>query len=315
MAVRINLLHPPRRTNLYSRKNLQGPLYRAANEARRQFAEACVSQCLVGAAATTTLYRIVSGANKEALRDGYSTHAEAAMVSDLMLDERLLRILIVGGKFLRDRTARTPLAPCGNCRNVLMSFSAQDAEILLRMEGGIDRWTPVSDLLPQVYDEKKPLSKLDTQSHEYHMFHSALTLLRNKPFIPLARDLHAAAVLTSEGMIFCATQIDDPAFFHTLPAEGALVMADCARQRKIQKILFLSRADDPNVPKFPDGRSLQKIQLASQLAGIDMPVIAVTIKDVSSLDAALRDGRIYYSKVSRLLPFASNLDLDISPFV
>lgn len=288
-------------------KSISYDLFKFANQARRELAIAPASHRLIGAAAETTLLRAVKGGNKEI--SGH--HAIDVMVDQLALGEKLLRLLIVGGTFPRQDTASVPLSPCGHCRDVLQRYSSDETQILLMDEESNERWLPVSELLPQTFHRTHPLAELDTGSEEYKMFHSALTMLTRKPSEFSANNLHAAAALTTVGLPTSAVQIDD-----ITPVEGALEMAANAFNKPVSSVLYLYVTDNPSIPKFPDGKSLQKIWRAGKLAGIDdMPVIAVSVRDISSIEAALKNGMVYFSRVSKLLPFAFNLDIDPSQYV
>jgi cytidine deaminase len=259
--------------------------------------------------------RLVTGWNNES-RHGDSIHAEESMVAKLRKGEMLLRVVILGEN-------KMSLAPCGNCREVLISRSAEDAEALVQTSEGVNEWLLLKDLLPNKYtaiknianirgflSAKTPnlsevdLAPLGEYAKDLLLFNAALEILNNCPYIPHLKERRAAALMTENGSIFAATNKDDAAYHHDLAIENVLALADSDRTRNASTALFMH---DSEVRIFPDGRSRQKLYEASQVSGTDFKIIS-----------ASTSGKLWYSTVSKLLPYTfgpKDLGIDVSKYL
>ncbi|MDC4233656.1 cytidine deaminase [Actinomyces sp. B33] len=95
----------------------------------------------VGAAGLTADGRIVSGSNVENASYGCGLCAECSMVSDLVRTGggRLVAVACVD-------SSRTPVAPCGRCRQVIYEHGGDDCVVL--MPAGL---MPMSKVLPGAF--------------------------------------------------------------------------------------------------------------------------------------------------------------------
>ena len=122
-------------------------LIAAAREART-FARAEFSKFKVGAALETSNGTVVTGCNIENVTRGLTICAErVAMFKALSEGHRAFRRIAVAVN------AKTPVPPCGPCRQILWEFGG-DLEVILaslRRETGRHR---LSDLLPLPFDAR-----------------------------------------------------------------------------------------------------------------------------------------------------------------
>jgi len=244
--------------------------------------------------------RIVTGWNKEAESDD-SIHAEENMVGNLIKGEKLARIIILGEN-------ETILAPCGGCRDFLTSYSAEEAEVLLQLSKNESSWFPLKDLLPKVFDYEGTIESLSAQDQRLLvLFSNALRIMKDKPYNPYNNRMQATVVYTKSGLRFAATGREDASYHGDSSVEVALGMADAARDREIETVLFMFKPQDRNEPLFPAGRDLQKIIEAAQICEKDIEIISVT-----------PSGQLWATTISKLLPHAfgpKDLEIDVARYL
>jgi len=120
----------------------------AAAIAARERAHAPYSRFLVGAALETTEGEIVAGCNIENASYGLTICAERVAVFKAISEGRtkFRRICVVAD-------TRTPIPPCGACRQILWEFGG-DLEVLLGNLDGITARHAMGVLLPLAFDGK-----------------------------------------------------------------------------------------------------------------------------------------------------------------
>ena len=150
--------------------------------------------------------RVVTGSNVETQNTADSIHAEESLVAKLRQGEQLTRVIILAGIGI-------PVAPCGSCREVLAAHSTPDAEALVQVAPGAEKWLKINDLLPTVSATPVPLA--NSSASVTRLFRQAEALL-DTPYTPYVQRPRAAAVLTEQGHIFAASGREDAAFHHPL---------------------------------------------------------------------------------------------------
>jgi cytidine deaminase len=256
-----------------------------------------ISNFKVGAAALVRgagRDRTIWGYNIEH-RNGDSLHAEENLVGCLENGERIYRVVIVGQN-------GNLLAPCGNCREVLISHSAENAAVLVNSGPNQQTWLPLNNLLPSSYVQETRHEVLPPNALVSRLFLAAKNILEDNPYNPYTGWNEAAALFTG-GEILAATIMGDAAYHHQHAVEVVLGMADAARNRHPSALLYMTSESNP---VFPCGRCRQKLYEAAQRRGRDLPVMA-----------ASPAGQIWFSTIGRLLPYAfgpADLEIDLSGF-
>src|SRR3954468_7039211 len=112
----------------------------------REFAYAPYSHFPVGAALLTKSGRVFTGCNVENLSFGLTICAErAAIFGALAAGERnFVRIGIIAD-------SKSPVTPCGACRQVLAEFSSEMEIVCSNLEGTLFHST-ISELLPRAQE-------------------------------------------------------------------------------------------------------------------------------------------------------------------
>ncbi len=239
------------------------------------------------------LFRTVTGWNRE-MGNGYSIHAEDSLAGKLRGNEQILDMLALGENGM-------PLAPCGNCREIVIAEAHPEAKFLAPLENGDGVWLPVSSLLPNTFSRAS--SRLLQQ--DLMLFEAAMEMLKSGPYMPYIGEAKAAALLTKAGNIYAASIKEDAAYHHDHSVEVVLAIADAARDREIVKILWLHNDEDK--VGFFCGRCRQKTHEAAQVAGHPIEVISAHIS-----------GNAWFSNSSLLLPFAfgpRDLGIDVMKYL
>jgi cytidine deaminase len=122
-------------------------LIQAARDARRS-AYAPYSGFLVGAAVLTSDGRLFSGCNVENAAYPEGVCAEAGALCAMVLGgARKVRMIAISAG---SEGPAQPCLPCGGCRQKILEFAAQDAEVLTDGPGGARRYA-FSALLPDAF--------------------------------------------------------------------------------------------------------------------------------------------------------------------
>lgn len=273
-----------------------------------------VSNFKVGAAAIARnpegKERIISASNSELkaerhfypfLRElsGYSIHAEGGLVAGLLSGEYFEHIIVVGEN-------REPISPCGNCREILIASSNEEADILIKKSADSKpEWLLAADLLPvPLFLHKYSIADLQETDPLKRLFFDALYKMSDKPYNPYTSTAAAAALLTRKGNSYKATSKEDAAYYHMHSLEITLGIADSERDRELAHALFLSDHPDYEGPIFPCGRCLQKLYEAEQIS--DSPI---------NIALARPKGDIWITTVNDLLPYAfgpKDLGIDLN---
>jgi len=263
-----------------------------------------ISNFKVGAAALVGGmggYRTIRGYNME-FRNGDSLHAEENLVGGLEAGEKIHRVVIVGQN-------DNLLAPCGNCREVLISHSAENAAVLVDSDVNQQTWLPLKNLLPSLYINEIRQEVLPPTALVGRLFLEAKNILEDKPYNPYTGWNEAAALFVGDE-VFAATLMGDAAYHHQHAVEIVLGMADAARKRRPSALLYMKNGSSP---VFPCGRCRQKLYEAAQRPGVSLPGRGNELPVL----AASPEGQIWFSTIGRLLPFAfgpADLGIDLSGF-
>jgi len=275
-------------------------LYQQALKTLR-FADPILSRFHVGAAALVRGrrggLRVVMGKNSE-YRHRDAIHAEENVAANMKPGEKILRLVTVGQNQL-------PLAPCGGCREVLLTKAADGAEVLVRRGSGSDELVPLQDLLPNTYDLVEDESYLVLNGNSYRLYQMALRQTQSQMYNPYTGLVRAAAVTTSAGAKFAASGVEYADYHHSHAVAIALGMAHASRQIEIAGALYLH--DQETGPIFPCGKCRQKLFESSQVAEVDFSVVSATV-----------DGQLWYSTAQKLLPDSfgpRDLGIDVARYL
>lgn len=279
-----------------------GLLYQRALKALK-YADPILSRFHVGAAALVRGrrggLRVVTGKNTE-FRHRDAVHAEENVAANMRPGEKILRLVAVGQNQL-------PLAPCGSCREVLLTKAADGAEVLLRRGSGSDELVPLDSLLPNTFEREEDESYFALDRMGYSVFMQALFQTKSQLYNPYTGQVRTAAVATSEGGRFAASGVEYADYHHSHAMANALAMADAARQREITHALYLHDGKEEEGPVFPCGKCRQKMFEFSQLSGTDFQVVSATAS-----------GQLWYTTAQKLLPRSfgpRDLGIDVARYL
>ncbi|MBI4365841.1 MAG: cytidine deaminase [Deltaproteobacteria bacterium] len=117
----------------------------AAARAVREYAHAPLTGVKVGAAIETDDGAVIAGCNVESPTAIFHLCAErAALVAAVAKGHRGFRRIATIGDF------RSPLPPCGYCRQALLEF-APDIKVIMATTQGRTRQATLAELMPQAY--------------------------------------------------------------------------------------------------------------------------------------------------------------------
>lgn len=264
-----------------------------------------ISKFPVGAAGLVsgrTVRLVATGWNQE-MASGDSLHAEESLVAKLRQGEELLRVMIVGGN-------GQPLAPCGNCRDVLLARANPKAEALVSTPDG-QTWLNIKDLLPQTSQGTDDIEKLQSDNIYLELYKLALKIMQGKHYNYYTGKREVAALVTAQGNMYGAPRRDDAAFHHRTAVDRALDLAFHKGEQDIRLVLFMR--DKKNYfalgSAFPSGQERQSLYEAGQYKpGFDLPIIGTF-----SFYQGNAGGILFHSTINTLLPFAfgpRNLGID-----
>jgi cytidine deaminase len=113
----------------------------------REHAHAPYSQFKVGAALECADGRVFAGCNVENSSYGLSLCAERVAIFKAISEgyRDFKRIAVIAD-------ARTPVRPCGACRQVISDLFPKNAEVILANLSGAKEGTTISELLPAPFD-------------------------------------------------------------------------------------------------------------------------------------------------------------------
>lgn len=118
-----------------------------AAKAVRLNAHAPYSGFKVGAAIRASSGNIYAGCNVENVAYPEGTCAEAGAISAMVAagESEIAEVLIIAD-------AKSPITPCGGCRQRLAEFAASDVEITMMTTRGQKTVASMADLLPGAFD-------------------------------------------------------------------------------------------------------------------------------------------------------------------
>ncbi len=272
----------------------------AALEARLE-ASPIASKYHVGAAALWKDGILTRGWNIEYGGPGFGdagmrcVHAEQHMVANAMKETRrdsIAYLAVVGGN------SDDPQAPCGDCREIIKTYSDEDTCIIIR-EGGQDKLYTIEDLLPTRGFRHVRIAALLPADQE------AITQSFPKSGVPgfvclsrqmsdaLSEDLDLAfCVARVAGKSVKGYQMDDPAF-HQISAIGSALSQAWSYDEPIQSLHVFSTLGRI------DGRDRQFIYNYASRHGVEktLPVYICKI-------GARKPRRVMRATPAELLPFA-----------
>lgn len=116
-----------------------------ASKAAMEQAYAPYSSFKVGAAVLGASGKVYSGCNVENASYGLSVCAERVAIFKAVSDgEKQIDAIAIAN------SSRKPAFPCGACRQVMAEFAADDMEIYLVSDGGVEKHT-LAELLPNAF--------------------------------------------------------------------------------------------------------------------------------------------------------------------
>lgn len=268
-----------------------------------EMARPTCSQFKVGVAVMTVAhgeyaFRTILGRNYESgNRD--SLHAEESIVGQLEEDELIVLAVVVGqhGQLV---------APCGQCREWLLSHSVPNAQVLL-VEGKKERRVPLAALLPEQGNLRlKRLPIIDDSSEAFRGFQRAIRAMGNSirftqsdtPDCP-----EGVAIERANGRLVPGAALDDPAFHQLHAFENGFGSVVSYGFGSVVRVVFTDRRHRDGQLLFPCGRCRQKLVFLQDLAQRE---VAVVITDA--------EGHYLETDPHRLLPNSFGIhDLGLDP--
>ena len=116
----------------------------------RENAYAPYSNFKVGAAVQSESGRIFTGCNVENVAYPEGTCAEAGAIAAMIAagEERVRAVYVIAD-------SRTPVTPCGGCRQKLAEFCNADVVITMATTGGAEVEQTMADMLPGAFDRNQ----------------------------------------------------------------------------------------------------------------------------------------------------------------
>ncbi len=270
----------------------------------------------VGAAVLTKDGSIFSASNVENAAYGSTICAERMAIGKANASgTRDIKAIAISSKSKEFDKVEIASGPCGSCRQFIYEMS-QVSQIDIEVIGSTTNknhitLTTIEKLLPL---RKKRYVDLNIPS-QIHLTDSQNLLIEaaikatDTAYAPYSKYHVGAAVLTKDGSIFSASNVENAAYGSTICAERlAIGNANASGARDIVKIAITSVSDDEKKNKItsdPCGSCRQFIYEIAQYSGFDIEIL---MSDFTK-------NNIIIKSIEQLLPYGfgpSQLHIDVA---